>query len=71
MASGYGPSVTGPSVDTMLAFWFSSPPPKTHTPALMASWTTASEALVTAGMSSSGMWSIAWASNEIRYRGIA
>src|SRR5213080_5221612 len=43
MASGYGPSVTVPSVATMLAFWFSSPPPKTHTPVLMASWTTASE----------------------------
>ena len=27
-----------------------------------------SEGLVTAGMSSSGMWSIAWAPNEIRYR---
>jgi hypothetical protein len=54
----------------MLAFWFSSPPPKTHTPAFMASETTSCAALATAGMSSSGMWSSAWASNEIRYRGI-
>ena len=70
MASGYGPSVTVPSVATMLAFWFSSPPPKTHTPAVMASETISCAALATAGMSSSGMWSIAWASNEISYRGI-
>ena len=61
-------AVTVPSVATMLAFWFSSPPPKTHTPALMASWTTSCEASATAGISSSGMWSIAWAPNEIRYR---
>jgi len=54
----------------MLAFWFSSPPPKTHTPAFKASSTTSCEAFAAAGMSSSGMWSIAWASNEIRYRGI-
>jgi hypothetical protein len=40
MASGYGPSVTVPPVATMLAFWLCSPLPKTHTPALMASWTT-------------------------------
>ena len=71
MASGYGPSVTVPSVATMLAFWFSGPPPKTRTPALMASWATSCEALATAGISSSGMWSIAWAPNEIRYRVIA
>src|SRR5215211_7410581 len=70
IASGYGPSVTVPSVATTLAFWFSSPPPKTHTPAFRASSTTSCEAFATAGMSSSGMWSIAWASNEIRYRGI-
>ena len=34
----------------------------------MASWTTSCEASATAGISSSGMWSIAWAPNEIRYR---
>src|SRR5947208_2853043 len=34
----------------------------------MASSTTSWAALPTAGMSSSGMWSIACASNEIRYR---
>jgi hypothetical protein len=33
----------------------------------MASWTTSCAALATAGVSSSRMWSIAWASNEIRY----
>src|SRR3954451_10823823 len=68
IASGYGPSEIVPSVDTTVAFWFSSPPPKTHTPAFIASWATSCAALPTAGMSSSGMWSIAWASNEIRYR---
>jgi len=67
MASGYGPSVTAPSVATMLAGWFSTPPADTYTPALMASWTAAWAALATAGASSSGMWSIAWAPNEIRY----
>ncbi len=55
MASAYGPSVTVPSVATMLAFWCSSPPPKTQTPAFMASSTTSCAALATAGMSSSGM----------------
>src|SRR5438552_1228866 len=45
IASGYGPSVTVPSVATMLAFWFSSPPPKTQTPAFRASSTTSCEAL--------------------------
>ena len=64
------PSVTVPSVATTLGLWNSSPPAKTYTPAVRASWTTACAALATAGMSSSGMWSIAWASNEIRYRGI-
>jgi DNA-binding transcriptional ArsR family regulator len=48
MAPGYGPSVTVPSVATMLAFWFSSPPPKSHTPAVRASWTTSRETLATA-----------------------
>src|SRR5271169_4026606 len=33
----------------------------------MASWTAACAALATAGASSSGTWSIAWAPNEIRY----
>jgi len=33
----------------------------------MASWTAARAALATAGASSSGTWSIAWAPNEIRY----
>src|ERR1700722_2942890 len=67
MASGYGPSGTVPAVATMLAGWFFSPPADTYTPALIASWTTACAALATAGASSSGMWSIAWAPNEIRY----
>src|SRR6266571_8292559 len=67
MACGYGPSVTAPSVATMLAGWFPSPPADTYTPALMAAWTAACAALATAGASSSGMWSIAWAPNEIRY----
>jgi hypothetical protein len=55
MASGYGPSVTVPSVATMLAGWFSSPPAATYTPTFIASWTTACAALATAGMSSSRM----------------
>jgi len=59
--------VTAPSVATMLAGWFSSPPADTYTPALMASWTAACAALATAGASSPGMWFIAWALNEIRY----
>ncbi len=67
MACWYWPSVTAPSVATMLAGWVSSPPADTYTPALMASWTAARAALATAGMSWSGMWSIAWAPNEIRY----
>src|SRR6185437_31096 len=68
LASGYGPSVTIPSVATTLAFLLSSPAPKSHAPAFTASWTTSCAALFTAGISSSGMWSIAPASNEIRYR---
>jgi hypothetical protein len=67
MACGYGPSVTAPPVATMLAGWFSRPPADTYTPALMASWTAACAALATAGASSPGTWSIAWAPNEIRY----
>src|SRR3984957_6684532 len=67
MASGHGPSVTAPSVATMLAGWFPSPPADTYTPALMASRTAARAAPATAGRSSSGTWSIAWAPNEIRY----
>jgi hypothetical protein len=57
-------------VPTTLAFLLSIPAPKTHTPAFAASWTTACEALPTADPSSSGMWSIAPASNKIRYRDI-
>jgi hypothetical protein len=41
--------VAVPSGATTLAFWVSSPPPKTHTPAFTASWTTAREDLATAG----------------------
>ena len=60
--------MTIPSVATMLALCLSSPPPNTHTPAFTASWTTACAALPTSGLSSSGMWSIAPSSNEIKYR---
>jgi hypothetical protein len=42
LVSGYGPSVTVPSVATTLARWLSSPPLNTNTPASLASWTTAS-----------------------------
>jgi hypothetical protein len=55
-------------VATTLGLWNSSPPAKRYTPAFRASWTTACTALVTSGMSSSGMWSIAPSLNEIRYR---
>ncbi len=55
IACGYEPSATAPSVATMLAFSFSRPPPNTHTPASMASCTTACAASATAVMSSSGM----------------
>src|SRR5919201_5482173 len=48
-----------------------NPPPNTHTPASMASWTTAWAASPTAGNSSAGMWSIAPLGNEIRYRVIS
>ena len=41
LVSGYGPSVTVPSVATTLALCLCSPPPNTHTPAFTASWTTA------------------------------
>src|SRR5690242_2481043 len=67
LVSGYGPSVTVPSVATTLALWLSSPPPKTHTPASWAAWTTSCAALATSGRSSSGKV-IAPSSNEIRYR---
>src|SRR6516225_3074641 len=67
LVSGYGPSVTVPSVATTLALWLSSPALKTHTPASWASRTTLSAALVTSGRSSSGKV-IAPSSNEIRYR---
>ena len=59
--------MTAPPVATMLAGWSSSPPADTYTPVSMASRTAACAALATAGASSSGMWSIAWAPNEIRY----
>lgn len=64
LASGYGPSVTIPSVATMLARWLFSPPPKTHTPASCASLTTACAASPTSGVSSSGKV-IQPSSNEI------
>src|SRR5262249_62229755 len=67
LVSGYGPSVTIPSVATMLALWLSSPAPNTHTPASWASWTTASAASATSGNSCAGNV-IAPSSNEIRYR---
>src|SRR5262245_19096248 len=67
LVSGNGPSVTSPSVDTMLAFWLSSPAPKTHTPASLASRTTSVAALVTTGKFSSVSF-IQPSSNEIRYR---
>ncbi len=67
LVSGYGPSVTVPSVATMLALWLSTPPPKIHTPASWAARTTAWAASPTAGSSSSGKV-IAPSSNEIRYR---
>jgi len=49
LVSGYGPSVTIPSVATMLALWLSTPPPKIHTPASWASRATACAASPTAG----------------------
>ena len=70
LVSGNGPSVTIPSVSTMLARWLSSPAPKTHTPAARASCTTAVAALATSGSSSSGNF-IHPSSNEIRYRVIS
>src|SRR3712207_1364033 len=70
LVSGYGPSVTVPSVATMLARWLSSPPPKIHTPAFLASRTTLCEASATSGNSSSGKV-IAPSSKEIRYRVIS
>src|SRR6266508_4973839 len=71
LLSGYGPSVTVPSVATTLtSSWECSPPPNTHTPPSMASWTTACAAADTSGNSSSGKV-IAPSSNEIRYRVIS
>src|SRR5688500_14457381 len=64
LVSGYGPSVTVPSVSTTLALWLSSPPPKTHTPAALASCSTAIAALATSGSSSRGKV-IQPSSNEI------
>ena len=66
MVSGYGPSVTVPSVATTLALWLSSPALKTHTPASLASWTASCAALATSGISPSGM-TISPSLNEIRY----
>ena len=71
LVSGYGPSVIVPSVATMLACWLSSPPPNTHAPASCAAKTTSCAASPTSAMSSSGIWSIAPLSNEIRYRVIS
>jgi len=68
------PSVTVPSGATTLALtssWGYTPPANTHTPASMASRTTAWAAAATSGPSSSGMKSIAPSSNEIRYRAIS
>ena len=69
LVSGNGPSVEVPSVPTIVARWRRSPHPKIHTPAALASRTTACEASPTAGQSPSGMWSIEPSSNEIKYRG--
>jgi hypothetical protein len=63
----YRPSVTVPSVATTLtSSWSFSPPPNSHTPASLASWTTACAASATSGSSSAGKV-IAPSSNEIRY----
>src|SRR5687767_2237254 len=71
LLSGYGPSVTVPSVATTLtSSWECSPPPNTQTPASFASCTTACAASATSGRSSSGNV-IAPSSNEIRYRVIS
>src|SRR5205823_3754018 len=71
LLSGDGPSVTVPSVATTLtSSWECSPPPNTHTPPSMASWTTACAAADTSGNSSSGKV-IAPSSNELRYRVIS
>src|SRR5687767_8989445 len=71
LLSGYGPSVTVPSVATTLTASYEwSPPPNTHTPASFASFTTACAASATSGRSSSGNV-IAPSSNEIRYRVIS
>src|SRR5918992_3770213 len=71
LLSGYGPSVTVPSVATTLtSSWECSPPPNTQTPASFASCTTACAASATSGRSSSGNV-IAPSSNEIRKRVIS
>src|SRR6478609_1124308 len=67
LVSGYGPAVMVPSGAAMLARWLSSPPPKIHTPASLAAYTTWCEASATTGKSSSGKI-IVPSSNEIRYR---
>src|SRR5215204_6853662 len=71
LLSGYGPSVTVPSVPTTLTSSCEcSPPPNTQAPASFASCTTACAASATSGRSSSGNV-IAPSSNEIRYRVIS
>ena len=64
--SGTGPSATVASVETIDACCRSIPPPKIQTPASLAWRTTAWEASPTDAQSSSGMWSIDPASNEMR-----
>src|SRR5436190_1058549 len=66
LVSGYGPSVTTPSVPTTLAAWLCRPPPKTQTPASLAASTTLIVAAITSG-SSSSVNVIQPSSNEIRY----
>src|SRR5262245_16281913 len=67
-------SVTVPSgatTFTLTSSWGYTPPVNTQTPASLASSTTSCAASATAGISSSGMKSIAPSSNEIRYRAIS
>src|SRR5688500_17045956 len=70
LVSDTGPAVTVPSGATMVDCWRWTPPPKIQTPAAFASRTTACDASPTDGQSSSGTWSIAPSSKEIKYRGI-
>src|SRR6478735_8580743 len=66
LLSGYGPSVIVPSVATTLGSWCSSPALYTHTPASIASCSTARAALATSGRSSRGK-SMSPSSNRIMY----